>query len=129
MILPQSLDTKLKYQIAAVKYDKDISEWMCIKRGVKQGCVASHHLLELYSEIIYGKIDNMDCFRIGGTVMNNLRYDMAIISKFEDQLHSLINVVVPESKKCLFTSDERCEKENKNSKLYFHIHEEYNNFK
>ena len=42
------------------------------------------------------ELDNMDGFRIGGTVVNNLRYadDTAIIAESEEQLQRLINVVV-----------------------------------
>ena len=34
---------------AAVRCDDDISEWMSIKHGVRQGCVASPHLFALYT--------------------------------------------------------------------------------
>ena len=34
-------------QTAAVRCDKDLSEW--IKQGVRQGCVASPHLFALYT--------------------------------------------------------------------------------
>ena len=34
---------------AAVRCDKDPSEWMSIKHGVRQGCVASPHLFALYT--------------------------------------------------------------------------------
>ena len=36
-------------QTAAVRYDKDLIEWMSIKQGVRQGCVASPHLFALYT--------------------------------------------------------------------------------
>ena len=36
-------------QTAAVRCDKDLSEWMSIKQGVRQGCVASPHLFALYT--------------------------------------------------------------------------------
>ena len=37
---------------AAVRCDKNLSEWMSIKQGVRQGCVASPHLFALYTEMI-----------------------------------------------------------------------------
>ena len=45
------------------------------------------------------ELDNMDGFRIGGTVVNNLRYadDTVIIAESEEQLQRLINVVVTKS--------------------------------
>ena len=45
------------------------------------------------------ELDDMDGFRIGGTVVNNLRYadDAVIIAESEEQLQRLINVVVTKS--------------------------------
>ena len=45
------------------------------------------------------ELDDMDVFRIGGTVVNNLRYadDTFIIAESDEQLQSLINVVVTKS--------------------------------
>ena len=44
------------------------------------------HLFALYMEIIMREIHNMDALRIGGTVINNLRY--AVIRTY---YQSLIN--------------------------------------
>ena len=90
---------------AAVRCGDDISEWLDIKQGVRQGCVASPHLFALYTEMIMRELDDMDGFRIGGTVVNNLRYadDTVIIAESEEQLQCLINVVVTKSEeKCLY---------------------------
>ena len=57
-------------QTAAVRCDKDLSEWMSIKQGVRQGCVASPHLFALYTEIIMREIEDMEGFRIGRKVNN-----------------------------------------------------------
>ena len=86
-------------QTAAVRCGDNISEWLDIKQGVRQGCVASSHLFALYTEMIMREIYYMDGFRIGGTVVNNLRYanDTAIIAESEEQLQRLINVVVTKS--------------------------------
>ena len=83
-------------QTAAVRCGDDISEWLDIKHGVRQGCVASPHLFALYTEMIMRELDDMDGFRIGGTVVNNLRHtdDTVIITESGDQLQRLINVVV-----------------------------------
>ena len=84
-------------QTAAVRCGDDISEWLDIKQG--QGCVASPHLFALYTEMIMRELDDMDGFRIGGTVVNNLRYadDTVIIAESEEQLQCLINVVMTKS--------------------------------
>ena len=46
-------------QTAAVPCDKDLSEWMSIKQGVRQGCVASPHLFALYTEMIMRELEDM----------------------------------------------------------------------
>ena len=69
--------------------------------------MASLHLFALYTEIIMREID-MDGFRIGESVINNLRHRYAdvtvIISDSEEQLQSLIYVVVTESKEVLYVN-------------------------
>ena len=72
---------------------------MSIKQGVRQGCVASPHLFALYTEMIMREIEDMEGFRIGGKVVNNLRYadNTVIIAESEQQLQQLINTVGTES--------------------------------
>ena len=86
-------------QTAAVRCDKDLSEWMSIKHGVRQGCVASPHMFALYTEMIMREIEDMGGFQIGGKVVNNIRYadDTVIFAESEQQLQQLINTVVTES--------------------------------
>ena len=86
-------------QTAAVRCDGDISTWMSIKQGVRQGCVASPHLFALYTEMSMREYGDMDGFRIGGTVVNNRSYadDMVIIAESEEQLQHLINEAVAKS--------------------------------
>ena len=58
---------------------------MSIKQGVRQGCVASPHLFALYTEMIMREIEDMGGFRIGGKVVNNIRYadDTVILAESE----------------------------------------------
>ena len=58
---------------------------MSIKQGVRQGFVASPHLFALYTELIMRELGDMEGFRIGGIVVNNLRYvdDIVIVAKSE----------------------------------------------
>ena len=86
-------------QTPTVQCDKDLSEWMSITQGVRQGCVASPHLFALYIEMIMREIADMEGFRISGKVVNNLRYadDTVILAESEHQLQQLINTVVTES--------------------------------
>ena len=82
-------------QTAAVRCDDDISAWTSIKQGVRH--VASPHLFAVYTEMIMRELGNMEGFRIGGTVVNNLRHadDTVIVAESEEQLQRFINVVVP----------------------------------
>ena len=72
-------------QTTAVRCDKDLSQWMSIKQGVRQGCLASPHLFALYTEMIMREIEDMEGFRIGGKVVNNIRYadDTVILAESE----------------------------------------------
>ena len=85
-------------QTATVRCDKDLSEWMSIKQGVRQGCVASPHLFALCTEMMR-EIEDMEGFRIGGKVVNNIRYadDTVILAESEQQLQQLVNTVVTQS--------------------------------
>ena len=49
-------------QTADVRCGDDISEWLDIKQGVRQGCVASPHLFALYTEMLMKELDDMDGF-------------------------------------------------------------------
>ena len=72
---------------------------MKIKQGIRQGCFTSPHLFALYTEMIMWNIEGKGGFRVGGTVINNLRYadDTVIIAETEEELQQLINIVVRES--------------------------------
>ena len=61
---------------------------MNIEQGIRQGCVASRHLFALYTEMIMMNIEGKEGFRVGGTVINNLRYadDTVIIAETEEEL-------------------------------------------
>ena len=39
-------------QTAAVRHNGEISEWVSIKQGVRQGCGVSPHLFAMYTEMI-----------------------------------------------------------------------------
>ena len=77
----------------------EVSESMNIKQCIRQGCVASPHLFALYTDIIMRNIERKGGFRVGGTVINNLRYadDTVIIAETEEELQQLFDIVVQES--------------------------------
>ena len=58
---------------------------MSIKQGVCQGCVASPHLFAMYTDMIMISLEDKGGFRIGGRVINNLRYavDTVILGETE----------------------------------------------
>ena len=60
-------------QKAAVPHNGEISEWMSIKQGVRQGCVTSPYLFAIHTEIIMRCLEDKGGFRIGGKAINNLR--------------------------------------------------------
>ena len=86
-------------QQAAVRHNGEISESISIKQGVRQGCVASPHLFALYTEMIMRSINDMEGIKMGGHVINNLRYadDTVIIAESKNQLQQLMDTVVEES--------------------------------
>ena len=96
-----SHDVQLIYwnQKVAVCHNGEISEWMSIKQGVRQGCVASPHLFAMYIEMIMKSLEDKGGFRIDGRVINNLRYadETVILAETEHELHHLMDIVVQES--------------------------------
>ena len=61
-------------QTASVRIMNELSDDIRIQRGVRQGCVASPTLFNLYTEKIFRHIINMKCVNVGGKNYNNLRY-------------------------------------------------------
>ena len=86
-------------QSVAVKHNNEISEWQEIKRGVRQGCVGSPHLFNLYTEPIMRQLDDQDGFPLGGRHLNNLRYadNTVILAGSQRKLQELMNIDTQES--------------------------------
>ena len=85
-------------QKATVRHNREISEWMSIKQGVCQGCVASPHVFAMSIEIIMRSLEDKIDFIIGGRVINNLRYadDTVILAETEHELQHRMDIVVQE---------------------------------
>ncbi|GFS00673.1 retrovirus-related Pol polyprotein from type-1 retrotransposable element R2, partial [Elysia marginata] len=79
-----------------------MSEAVKIKRGMRQGCVMSPAIFNLYTEYIFRTIDNIPGLTVGGININNLRYadDTVMLTKNEEDLQKLVNIVKEESEKC-----------------------------
>ena len=61
-------------QIAYIQLEQDLSAEIMIKRGVHQGCVLSPCLSNLYTEMIFRHIADIEVVIVGGVSINNLRY-------------------------------------------------------
>ncbi|GFS25422.1 endonuclease-reverse transcriptase [Elysia marginata] len=86
-------------QTAATRIDDEISEYKPIKRGVRQGCVLSPDLFNIYSEMILRNIYDLKGIRIGGVNINDLRYadDTVLLAESESELQAILDVVTDAS--------------------------------
>ena len=72
-----------------------------IKKGVRQGCVLSPSLFNLYTEFIFRETEDLPGVKIGGINLNNIRYadDTVLLTENEQDLQNLVTSVEKESKK------------------------------
>jgi hypothetical protein len=71
IVLIKSLYTK---QEAAVRTEYGNTEWFEVRKGVRQGCIPSSYLFNMYSEYILRRVgfrDNIG-IKVGGRTINNL---------------------------------------------------------
>ena len=82
-------------QTASVRIMSELSDDIRIQRGVRQGCVASPTLFNLYTEKIFRHIINMKGVNVGGKNYNNLRYvdDTALLAGNEKELTELTSKI------------------------------------
>ena len=82
-------------QTAVVRTKTGASTVFKIKKGVRQGCVLSPNLYNLYTEKIFREIEGMPGVVIGGVNINNLRYadDTGLLAIDSGTLQDLINTV------------------------------------
>ena len=91
-------------QQATVRVEGGDTEPFGIGKGVRQGCILSPTLFNLYAEEVMREadIDDTDIgIRVGGRVLNNLRYadDTTLAAETEDDLRALIERVTLSSEK------------------------------
>ena len=83
------------HQKAVIRVDNDLSPFTAIQRGVRQGCVLSPYLFNIYTEFIFREIDDMDGIKVNGEDINNIRYadDTALIANSESKLQEIVDQV------------------------------------
>ena len=86
-------------QEASVRVGNAETETIPFKKGVRQGCVASPDLFNLYQEMIMRVTLNMAGIKVGGININNIRYadDTALIATSQVNLQRLVDRVVVKS--------------------------------
>ena len=88
------LEHLYKNQEAAVKTSCGTSEWFSIERGVRQGCIVSPSLFNIYSEnIMREATENTSAgITISGRKINNLRYtdDTTLLCESKEDLMELL---------------------------------------
>ena len=89
------------HQQAAIRVENDISEYTPIQRGVRQGCVLSPILFNIYTELIFRQFEDIKGTSIGGYDISNLRYvdDTVLVSNTEEGLQRLVTEASIESAK------------------------------
>ena len=91
-------------QEATVRIGHGTTDWFQIGKGVRQGCILSHCLFNLYAEYIMGNAGLEEAqtgIKIAGRNINNLRYadDNTLMAESKEELKSLLMKVKEESEK------------------------------
>uniref|UniRef100_A0AC11D1X3 Uncharacterized protein n=1 Tax=Ovis aries TaxID=9940 RepID=A0AC11D1X3_SHEEP len=91
-------------QKATVRTGQGTTDWFQIGKGVRQGCILSPCLFNLYAEYIMrnaGLEETQAGIKIAGRNINNLRYadDTTLTAESEEELKSLLMKVKMESEK------------------------------
>ena len=86
-------------QKAVVRLQNGNSEAFNIERGVRQGCVLSPKLFNLYTEPIFRVLEELPGLSVGGENINNFRYadDTALVADSEEKLQNIVNKVKEKS--------------------------------
>ena len=91
-------------QEATVRTEHGTTDWFQIGKGVRQGCILSPHLFNLYAEYIMrnaGLDEAQAEIKISRRNINNHRYadDTTLMAESEEELKSLLMKVKEESEK------------------------------
>ena len=82
-------------QFVAVRTKNGLSENIKIKRDVRQGCILSPVLFNLYTDIIFRSIHHLKGVVVGGMSITDSRYadDTALLAESEEELQETLNLV------------------------------------
>ena len=91
-------------QEATVRTGHGTAHWLQIKKGIRQGCILSSCLFNLYAEYVMrnaGLDEAQAGIKIARRKINNLRYadEIILIEESEEELKSLLMKVKEESEK------------------------------
>ena len=91
-------------QEATVRTGRGTTDWFQIRKGVRQGCILSPCLFNLYAEYVMqnaGLDEAQAGIKIEGRNINNLRYedDTIFMAESKEELKSLLMKVKEESEK------------------------------
>ena len=103
-VLP--LENLYAAQEATVRIGHRTTDWFQIGKGVRQGCILSSCLYNLYAEYIMtnaGLEETQAGIKIAGRNINHLRYsdDTTLMAESEEELKSLLLKVKESEKVCL----------------------------
>jgi hypothetical protein len=91
------------HQQANIRINNTLSNGFKIRRGVRQGCILSLLIFNLYSEEIMSKASEEveEGIVINGKIINNLRYadDTVLIASNIENLQKILDKVVTASEK------------------------------
>ena len=85
---------------AAIKADRELGDWIELGKGMRQGCVLSPDLFNLYGEHAYCGIQSDEGIELGNRWYNNLRYadDAALFADSGEGLQRIVYSINEESK-------------------------------
>lgn len=82
------------HQKAAVRWDNESSKYVDIEKGVRQGCIISPILFNLYSEYMIAEaMEDESGIKFNGNYISNLRYadDAALVSESKKKLQKMLD--------------------------------------
>ena len=109
-------------QEATIRTGHGTTDWFQIGKGVRQGCILSPCLFNLYAEYIMRKAgleETQAGIKIARRNINNLRYavDTTLMTESEEELKSLLMTVKEESEKVGFKAEHS---ENEDHSIWSH---------